>query len=75
MHDEQTTARDRLNAQEGQDKMRFLLSRKEDEILGVLTGISGSDETNRWLAIARTHIQQGFMAAKRAVYEGKRVGD
>jgi hypothetical protein len=27
----------------------------------------------RWLAIARTHIEQGFMAANRAVFKPERV--
>jgi hypothetical protein len=28
---------------------------------------------NRWLHIAQTHIQQGFMALNRAVFQPKRV--
>lgn len=28
----------------------------------------------RWLAVARTHIEQGFMALNRAVMKPKRVG-
>lgn len=27
----------------------------------------------RWLAIARTHIQEGFMAANRAVFQPERI--
>lgn len=60
--------------QEIRDKIRTKLSKMEDEILLTLDSFKeGVDQ--RWVSIARTHIQQGFMAAKRAVYEGKRVGD
>lgn len=63
-----------VTEQEIRDKIRMKLSKMEDEILLTLDSFKeGVDQ--RWVSIARTHIQQGFMAAKRAVYEGKRVGD
>lgn len=55
-----------------QDAMRVELSKIEDAVLRSLGQINGDA---RWLAIARTDIERGFMAAKRALYEGKRVGD
>ena len=63
--------------QERRDNLRTMLSEQEDEILKVFDLLKGDadGEAVRWLAIARTHIQEGFMAAKRSVYEGKRVGD
>jgi len=43
--------------------------RRIEEIGGALTpNISG-----RWLAIAKTHIEEGFMAMNRAVFQPKRV--
>lgn len=57
---------------EKQDELRMNLSKVEDQVLATLEAAPGDE---RWKAIARTHIQQGFMAAKRALYEGKRVGD
>jgi hypothetical protein len=56
------------------DKIRAKLSRMEDEILLTLDSFKEGIDP-RWLAIGRTNIQLGFMAVKRAVYEGKRVGD
>ena len=32
-----------------------------------------TDVDQRWLAIARTHIEQGFMAANRAIFKPKRL--
>jgi hypothetical protein len=55
-----------------QDAMRAELSKIEDKVLEAFKQIEGDQ---RWLAIARTDIQTGFMAAKRALYEGRRVGD
>lgn len=37
-----------------------------------LQALDGIDR--RWLAIARTHIEQGFMAANRAVFKPNRLG-
>jgi hypothetical protein len=63
--------------QEIQDKIREKLSRMEDEVLKTLASLSqdAQGEGARWIAIGKTHIQEGFMAVKRGVYEGKRVGD
>jgi hypothetical protein len=61
-----------------QDAMREQLSKIEDNVLDAFASMAVGLDRNegaRWLSIARTHIQQGFMCAKRALYEGKRVGD
>ena len=55
-----------------QDAMFAELSKIEDKVLEAFAEIDGDA---RWLAIARTHIQEGFMAAKRGLVKGKRVGD
>lgn len=62
---------------EMQDEYRARFSSMEDEILKTLAVVGEQLDwiDKRWLAIGRTHIQQGFMAAKRSLYEGKRVGD
>jgi hypothetical protein len=54
------------------DDQRETLRKMEDELLQILSGMAGDQ---RWKSIAKTHIEQGFMAWKRALYEGKRVGD
>jgi hypothetical protein len=57
-------------------KIRAKLSRMEDEILLTLDAFKDSPAADpRWLAIGRSHVELGFMAIKRAVYEGKRIGD
>ena len=61
-----------VNEKNVQDKIRDTLSRTEDEVLKTLKTIPGDP---RWMAIAITQIELGFMAAKRSLYEGKRVGD
>ena len=55
-----------------QAEIRTKLSQMEDEVLRTFDSITGD---GRWVSIARTQIQLGFMAAKRGLYEGKRVGD
>lgn len=57
------------------DAMRAQLSKIEDAVLKSFGEVFENGGDSRWLAIARTHIEQGFMAAKRSLYEGKRVGD
>lgn len=48
--------------------------RTEEEILRILDAMSGVAEFDqRWLAIARTQIEQGFMALNRAVFRPARV--
>jgi hypothetical protein len=66
------------NKQVMQDEYRMRFSSMEDEIknnLDSLLGVEGLNVDQRWLNIGKTHIEQGFMALKRALYEGKRVGD
>lgn len=46
----------------------------EEQILQVLdTHAHDPDVDQRWLAIGRTHIEQGFMAANRAIFRPTRV--
>jgi len=48
--------------------------RIEEEVLRILDTLAldeGIDK--RWLAIGRTHIEQGFMAVNRAVFKPSRV--
>lgn len=48
--------------------------RIEEKVLRQLDLMAGlSDVDKRWLAIARTHIEQGFMAANRAVFKPERL--
>jgi hypothetical protein len=57
---------------DNKDATREELTKIENAVLQALDQISGDQ---RWISIARTHIQIGFMSAKRGLYEGKRVGD
>lgn len=46
----------------------------EEEVLQQLDALKErSDVDQRWLAIGRTHIEQGFMAVNRAVFQPQRV--
>ena len=46
----------------------------EEEVLRVLDILAGAPGIDgRWLAIGRTHIEQGFMAVNRAVFKPGRV--
>jgi len=46
----------------------------EEAILRVLDLLRvESDIDQRWLAIGRTHIEQGFMAINRAIFQPERV--
>lgn len=48
--------------------------RIEEIVLRVLDAAAGSEDVDqRWLAIGRTHIEQGFMAINRAVMRPERV--
>ena len=58
-----------------QDEMRQKLSAMEDEVMKVVAAIFESGGDSRWIAIGRTDIEKGFMALKRGIYDGKRVGD
>lgn len=45
-----------------------ILKSKEQEVLAMLDGLNTAGAYDkRWIAISRTHIEQGFMAANRAV--------
>lgn len=46
----------------------------EERVLRILDELSSLDMVDkRWLAIGRTHIEQGFMAVNRAVFQPGRV--
>jgi hypothetical protein len=46
----------------------------EENILRVLDRMAeATDIDKRWLAVGRTHIEQGFMAINRAVFKPERV--
>lgn len=46
----------------------------EEVVLRQLDALAENPETDkRWLAIARTNIEQGFMAANRAIFKPQRV--
>lgn len=48
--------------------------RIEETCLGALDALAGSEDVDqRWLAIGRTQIEQGFMAVNRAVTRPERV--
>lgn len=46
----------------------------EEQILRLLDSMkTNSDFDQRWLAIGRTHIEQGFMAINRSVFKPERL--
>ena len=46
----------------------------EEEVLRRLDGLKVTpDVDGRWLAIGRTHIEEGFMAINRAIFKPSRV--
>lgn len=45
----------------------------EESILQTLDVLKTKDVDQRWLAIGRTHIEQGFMAINRAIFKPSRV--
>ena len=50
--------------------------RTEESILRALDEMKGDDDYDqRWLAIGRTHIEEGFMAINRAIFRPGRVKD
>lgn len=56
------------------------LKEMEERVLRLLTKVERADYGDglvgidgRWLAIGKTHIQQGFMAAARAVFQPARI--
>ena len=47
---------------------------REERLLRLLDACAGDpDIDQRWLAIARTHFEQGFMALNRAVFRPDRI--
>lgn len=46
----------------------------EEEILRILDAYKQRPEIDqRWLAIGRTHLEEGFMAVNRAIFQPQRV--
>ena len=68
MKDQHTLIKGYLDlTQEDIDKMNALKV-KEQEVLAMLRDLMEAEEIDkRWVAIAKTHIEQGFMAAIRAI--------
>lgn len=61
---------------QGADKVALVNANKaaEERVLRILDALKGeADVDQRWLSIARTYIEQGFMAANRAVFQPARV--
>lgn len=54
-----------------QDEERLL--RKIDEISAGRSEAGAALYDGRWAAIARTHIQEGFMALNRSVFQPQRI--
>lgn len=51
-----------------------LNKRDEERVLRVLDELSKApDVDQRWLAIGRTHIEQGYMAINRAIFRPSRI--
>jgi hypothetical protein len=47
---------------------------REEQLLRILDACQGDSAIDqRWLALARTHFEQGFMALNRAVFRPARV--
>lgn len=48
--------------------------RLEESVLRITDYLSSlSDVDKRWLAIGRTHIEEGFMAVNRAIFKPERI--
>ena len=48
--------------------------RLEEKVLRVLDDLRGAQDIDqRWLAIGRTHIEQGFMAVNRSIFRPERI--
>lgn len=48
--------------------------RAEEEILRILDGLKQDQSVDqRWLAIGRTHLEEGFMAVNRSIFRPQRV--
>jgi hypothetical protein len=59
---------DRVNAVNSNKEMEERVLRALDELRDTADWVD-----QRWLAIGRTHIEQGFMAVNRAVFQPSRV--
>lgn len=60
------------------DRLDLVNSNKvvEENILRFLDDLAATDDADkRWLAIARTHVEQGFMAINRAIMRPARLTD
>jgi hypothetical protein len=66
---------DSLPKIQDKDAMREELTKIENAVLAAYSELALGSHDARWLALATTNTQLGFMCAKRALYEGKRVGD
>jgi hypothetical protein len=50
------------------------MKEEEEKILRMLDKLVSSEHIDkRWLQIGRTHIEQGFMAVNRSIFQPKRV--
>lgn len=61
---------------QSQDNVNLVSENKrlEENLLRVLDEFAKSDAVDkRWLAIGRTHIEQGFMAINRSIFKPERV--
>ena len=45
----------------------------EERLLRVLDALNSDMANLRWVAIARTHFEQGFMALNRAIFQPDRI--
>ena len=45
----------------------------EEHLLRLMDELQGKGTDFRWLAVARTHIEQGFMAWNRAIFKPARI--
>lgn len=46
----------------------------EEEVLRILDSLEADEAVDqRWLAIGRTHIEQGFMAVNRSIFKPDRL--
>jgi hypothetical protein len=45
----------------------------EEHMLRLMDELQGKDVDWRWLQIARTHMEQGFMALNRAIFKPARI--
>lgn len=46
---------------------------QEERLLRLIELLFDTDADKRWLSIAKTHFEQGYMALNRAIFQPKRV--